>query len=79
MLADTGLPGSSYANTASVTESLAGLATYIPTAGQPGFVSGFFVTYNFISSPNTSAVPESGSSALLLCIAWQHSWQGGGC
>jgi hypothetical protein len=69
LLADTGFPTSSYTNNLNITEGLTGLATYVPTAGQPGFVTGFAVTYNFTSSAAIGAVPESGSNALLLGLA----------
>jgi len=38
--------------------------TYVPQAGQPGFVNGFTTTY-VIQSDTTTAVPEPGSLALL--------------
>lgn len=61
--ADTGFPISFYANTVNVRESgfNTHVATYTPFAGQPGFVQGFTVTYNFVSS---TAVPEPGPLVL---------------
>jgi hypothetical protein len=64
--ADTGFPSSFYTNTFSLIESDLGDVTYTPTAGQPGFVAGFGVTYHIISAP--AAVPDTGRSALLLGI-----------
>jgi hypothetical protein len=42
-------------------------ATYTPTSGQPGFISGASVTYHLISDGSTtgSAVPEPASLSLL--------------
>jgi len=58
-------PAALYANTVTIpeigTEANNG-ATYTPTAGQPGFVPGFVVTYNLMSDV---AVPEPASLALL--------------
>jgi len=71
-LADTGFPTAFYANTLSAlevgSEGNNGF-TYIPIAGQPGFVTGAAgpVTYVIISD-----VPEPGSLALCgfgLCVA----------
>jgi hypothetical protein len=63
-LADTGFPASSYANFINLFESLAGDLFYSPTAGQPGFVPGFSVTYHIISDGVT--VPETGATLPIL-------------
>ena len=64
--ADTvGPPSTFYANQLSLTESGTGddgTVSYTPTAGQPGFVAGFNVSYDFISN---SATPEPSSLVLL--------------
>jgi hypothetical protein len=64
-LADTGLPTAFYANTFVLPElSLGGAgfgAIYTPTAGQPGFIPGFSVTYDLISD-----APEPASIGLVL-------------
>lgn len=61
-------PGAFYSNTVSIpeigTETNNG-AIYTPTAGQPGFVAGFTVTYDFISDGTGVPVPEPGSLMLL--------------
>jgi len=67
-LADTGLPGSFYANDLIVTEIGAEGSNgfdYTPTAGQPGFVAGSAgpVTYNTASD---SSAPEPASTLLML-------------
>jgi hypothetical protein len=63
--ADTGFPLSNYTNTVSLTETVlsdgAIGVVYTPTAGQPGFVSGFTVVYNL-----TSDAPEPGSMSFCL-------------
>ena len=61
-------PGSFYTNFISLPEI--GSATdngafYTPTAGQPGYVSGFSVSYEFISDGKGPTVPEPGSLLLL--------------
>jgi hypothetical protein len=65
-LADTASPpGAFYTNTATIVEvgpEGNNGAIYIPLAGQPGFVSGFEVTYHFVSD---AAVPEPSSMLLL--------------
>jgi hypothetical protein len=66
-LADTGLPSAVYANNVFMVEGADGVVTYTPTAGQPGFVPGFGVTYVVKSSPETA--PDPGSSAALLSVA----------
>ena len=38
--------------------------SYTPNAGQPGFVAGFEVTYNFVSDAPTNPVPAP--AGLLL-------------
>ncbi|MFO0954373.1 MAG: hypothetical protein U0835_25085 [Isosphaeraceae bacterium] len=62
-LADTGFPIAFYANTVNVRETAISpnhhIITYTPLAGQPGFVAGFAVTYNLISS-----IPEPGPLVL---------------
>ena len=62
-LADTGLPTARYTNLFSITE-LNGAVSYTPNAGQPGFVAGFEVTYNFVSDAPTNPVPAP--AGLLL-------------
>jgi len=66
-LADTsGPPSSAYENLVSIPEvgpEGANGAFYTPTPNQPGYVSGFAVTYHFISD---SAVPEPASWAMML-------------
>ena len=68
-IADIGFPVGRHTNVLTVTESGPEAGPngflYTPTANQPGFISGFNVTYNIISDPATS-VPEPGSAALLL-------------
>jgi len=63
-LADSGFPSAFYPNSLNVfevgNEGLNGL-TYTPTEGQPGFVSGFDVTYVIRSD---FVVPEPGTFAL---------------
>lgn len=65
-LADTGFPTSLYTNVLSFPEvgpeGNNGF-TYTPTAGQPGFVTGFSVTYQIES--DITAVPEPASLTLL--------------
>jgi len=64
-LADTGFPTALYTNNLTIFETIGPSGdhfTYTPTAGQPGFVAGFGVTYNFTSS--VAAVPEPGPLAL---------------
>jgi hypothetical protein len=63
-LADTGLPTARYTNLLSLPEVASG-TLYTPTASQPGFVPGFSVTYNFLSSEPTG-VPEPAAASLLL-------------
>jgi len=67
-LADTGFPSSFYPNTFSLVENALGEVLYTPTVGQPGFVAGFGVTYNIISTP-AAGVPDTGTSALLFGIS----------
>jgi hypothetical protein len=75
--ADTGFPIAFYANAVNVREFIASPgvheAIYTPLAGQPGFVSGFTVTYNIISSvPEPSTLVLAGISALVLAgCAWR--------
>jgi len=65
-LADTGFPTSFYANTFTVLE-LDEEVFYIPSAGQPGYVPGFSVTYHFLSDDTQGAgVPEPSTAALVL-------------
>ena len=63
--ADTGFPLSNYTNTVSLTETVlsdgAIGVVYTPTAGQPGYVSGFTVVYNL-----TSDAPEPASVSFCL-------------
>ena len=65
-LADTGFPTSLYTNTVTVTETtLPGGGRYgflyTPSSGQPGFISGFSVSYEIVSD-----TPEPASLALML-------------
>jgi hypothetical protein len=66
-LADTiGPPTASYTNLVSIPEvgpEDNNGAFYTPTANQPGFVSGFLVTYHFISD---GAVPEPATWSMML-------------
>jgi hypothetical protein len=67
-LADTGFPTAFYANT--LTFSEIGLEgnngfTYTPTAGQPGFIAGFDVTYVIRSDVGGNQIPEPASLALV--------------
>jgi hypothetical protein len=65
-LADTGFPVGLYTNALTVTEIGAegdNGFIYTPTAGQPGFVAGFNVTYDIISD---SPTPEPATASLLL-------------
>lgn len=68
--ADTAqLPFGTYTNVFTLAETVApggDGATYTPASGQPGYVSGFSVTYNITSSVVTSSVPEP-SSIFLMC------------
>lgn len=60
-LADTGGPSAFYSNTLFLAEGPSGVTTYTPTSTEPGFVSGFSVSYIL----RESAVPEPSSLALL--------------
>jgi hypothetical protein len=64
--ADTGFPTETYTNEAFLTEGADGVTTYSPTAGQPGFVADFDVTYIIQSSPETTGAPDTGSGIALL-------------
>ncbi|HXS98916.1 MAG TPA: PEP-CTERM sorting domain-containing protein [Candidatus Limnocylindrales bacterium] len=68
-IADTGFPTALYANTSTMLEvgpEGANGVLYTPTAGQPGFVSGFSVSYNVISDDT----PEPASIGLVgLAVA----------
>jgi hypothetical protein len=68
LLADKGLPTANYANTVSPLEGplVNGWNgfVYTPTSSQPGFVSGFGVTYTIVSD-----VPEPASTSLLAIAA----------
>jgi hypothetical protein len=75
--ADTGFPASPYTNVLSIAEvgpEGANGASYTPTDGQPGFIAGYSVTYQFISD---SDVPEPSSVLLLvsglglICARWR--------
>jgi hypothetical protein len=63
-LADTGFPTAFYTNNLVLVENTSGPTTYTPTSTQPGFISGFSVTYNLIS-----AVPEPSTISILLAGA----------
>jgi hypothetical protein len=62
-------PNAFYANLVSIPElgsEINNGASYTPTAGQPGFVAGFAVSYNFISDGvGATPVPEPGTFGLL--------------
>jgi hypothetical protein len=66
-LGDTGLPSSTYTNLLTFTEvgpeGNNGFI-YTPTAGQPGFIAGFLVTYDIHSDGH--AVPEPASLVLFV-------------
>jgi hypothetical protein len=65
-LADTGFPTSFYTNTVTIPEVVSGGgsgAVYTPNSSQPGYVTGFLVTYDITS--DTSAVPEPASISLI--------------
>ncbi len=67
-LADTGFPLSGYANSFTMLE-VDEQVFYTPTEGQPGFVPGFSVTYNFLSdthTPELASAPEPASLSLLV-------------
>jgi hypothetical protein len=68
-LADTGLPTALNTNTFSMPENTLGLTSYTPTAGQPGFVSGAGGPVTYLIDSDSPAVPDLGSSALLLALA----------
>ena len=66
-LAGTRFPTAPYANTLTLTEVNGGVV-YTPLAGQPGFVSGFSVTYHGISDvpePSTWILMGTGLVGLL--------------
>jgi len=63
-LADTGVPSGFYTNTVTLLEGPGGVTLYTPTAGQPGFIAGFGVTYDIISD-TAAATPEPGAVALF--------------
>jgi len=63
-LADTGSPSSFYTNTLTLLEGPGGVTLYTPTAGQPGFITGFSATYDIISD-DIAATPEPGAIALF--------------
>jgi hypothetical protein len=74
-LADTGLPTAFYTNQFVLREVAAGgmhTASYTPTASQPGFIPGFAVTYQIISSvPEPGPMMLGGVAALIgLGTAW---------
>jgi hypothetical protein len=80
-LADTGFPTLLYTNTLSSVEAGLevgpnGYFNYTPTANQPGFVSGFAVTYNFIS--DVASVPEPASvvmAAASVLAGLGYAWR----
>jgi hypothetical protein len=66
-LADTGLPGGLSSNVVRITEvgpEGNNGAFYTPTANQPGYISGYAVTYHFIS--DATSVPEPATWATML-------------
>ncbi len=65
-LADTGFPSALYTNTFTTSELFFGntCCVYTPTAGQPGFIAGFGVTYHIASDKDVS-VPEPATLLLL--------------
>lgn len=70
-LAETGFPTLLYGNNLQIPENLAGPTTYTPSSGQPGYVAGSLnlVSYVMFSAEGSSAVPDGGSSALLMGVA----------
>jgi hypothetical protein len=74
-IGDKGLPGALNTNVVSISEvSLPGIgvgATYTPTSGQPGFVSGFSITYTFVSDtpePSTALLLFTGFAAMAVLV-----------
>jgi PEP-CTERM motif len=70
ILADTGLPHKRYDNLLQLDE-IGGAASYTPNPGQPGYVAGYQVSYQFVSD-----APEPASWLLvvaggLLAIGWR--------
>lgn len=61
-LADTGFPSSGYGNFRSIDEILGG-NFYTPGTGDPGFIAGFTVTYDILSS--VRKVPEPATVGLM--------------
>ena len=59
-----------YTNALTLNESAAEDLFYTPTAGQPGFVAGFGVTYHIVSGGAPVAAPESGTTIMLLALAF---------
>jgi hypothetical protein len=61
-IADTGLPTDRYANTLIIPVSCpAKLLNYTPAVGQPGYVSGYILTYNFLGCPADTCASQGGT------------------
>jgi hypothetical protein len=66
--ADTGMPTAFYANLLRIVEigpEGNSYASYTPLSGQPGYISGYDVTYTFISDGHTGQVPEPCTMLLI--------------
>jgi len=70
-----GFPTANYTNVLTIPE-INGVISYTPTASQPGFVTGFAMTY-ILSSPDPAAavIPEPPSYAILAgCLGLAGWW-----
>jgi hypothetical protein len=65
LLADTGLPSSTFSNTVIIQESSSGPTIYTPTEGQPGFSSDSPLHNSF----RIFSTPDTGSTLLMLGAA----------
>ena len=65
LLADTGLPSSTFSNTVIIQESSSGPTIYTPTEGQPGFSSDSPLGDSF----RIFSTPDTGSTLLMLGAA----------
>lgn len=63
-LADTGFPALRYTNLLNLNEGVTN-TLYTPLAGQPGFVSGFSVSYSFVST-EAVGTPEPAAASLIF-------------